>query len=84
MESRLDAGEIWIESVSLSKEEYARYGLGSGSDLRATNPTRHIQFRSEVWLSGLRHWFAKSTYKKIVSWVRIPFPPAQKWKGRAK
>ncbi|GFS28595.1 hypothetical protein Acr_00g0002710 [Actinidia rufa] len=38
----------------------------------------------EVWLSGLRHWFAKSTYKKIVSWVRIPFPPARKWNGRAK
>lgn len=38
----------------------------------------------EVWLSGLRHWFAKSTYNKIVSWVRIPFPPAQKLNGRAK
>nr|GMC58548.1 hypothetical protein TanjilG_32901 [Ipomoea batatas]GMD77933.1 hypothetical protein TanjilG_32901 [Ipomoea batatas] len=38
----------------------------------------------KVWLSGLRHWFAKSTYKKIVSWVRIPFPPARKFNGRAK
>jgi hypothetical protein len=75
--SRLDAGEIWIESFSLSKEEYARYGLRSGS-----SGNRHIQFRSttwmEVWLSGLRHWFAKSTYKKIVSWVRIPFPPVER------
>lgn len=49
------------------------------------NPTHPIPINNlEVWLSGLRHWFAKSTYKKIVSWVRIPFPPARKWNGRAK
>ena len=30
----------------------------------------------EVWLSGLRHWSAKSTnIQDIVSWVRILFPP---------
>ncbi|XLT27829.1 hypothetical protein HN873_059121 [Arachis hypogaea] len=51
--------------------------------LWATNRTSNSD-QLEVWLSGLRHWFAKSTYKKIVSWVRIPFPPARKWNGRAK
>ena len=29
----------------------------------------------EGWLSGLRHWFAKSAYNLLVPWVRIPFLP---------
>jgi hypothetical protein len=29
----------------------------------------------EEWLSGLKHWFAKSKYNFFVPWVRIPFPP---------
>lgn len=29
----------------------------------------------ERWLSGLKRWFAKSKYNKIIPWVRIPFFP---------
>lgn len=58
----------------------ARYGLRSCPKGYLIRSTTYL----EVWLSGLRHWFAKSTYKKIVSWVRIPFPPARKWNGQAK
>ncbi len=32
-------------------------------------------FCVEEWLSGLRHWFAKSAYIFVVPWVRIPFLP---------
>lgn len=58
----------------------ARYGL-RGSD--SPSGAHQISINNlEGWLSGLRHWFAKSTYKKIVSWVRIPFPPARKCNGQ--
>lgn len=61
----------------------ARYGLLRGSD--SPSGAHKISINNlEGWLSGLRHWFAKSTYKKIVSWVRIPFPPARKCNGQAK
>ena len=34
----------------------------------------YTQLREE-WLSGLRHWFAKSKGSVAAAWVRIPFPP---------
>lgn len=33
------------------------------------------KYLQEKWLSGLKHWFAKSTYNFVVSWVRIPSFP---------
>ncbi|KAK8539582.1 hypothetical protein V6N13_034874 [Hibiscus sabdariffa] len=77
---------FFIERESLAHRgrvrALARYGL-RGSD--SPSGAHQISINNlEGWLSGLRHWFAKSTYKKIVSWVRIPFPPARKWNGRAK
>ncbi|KAF1893360.1 hypothetical protein Lal_00001826 [Lupinus albus] len=85
-------GEDWQSSsfsggVFIEKRAALRLTQLIGSDSPSVGcPTAHkIPINNlEVWLSGLRHWFAKSTYKKIVSWVRIPFPPARKWNGRAK
>ena len=34
----------------------------------------------EKWLSGLKHWFAKSAYNDFISWVQIPFSPKIKKK----
>ena len=53
--SRLDAGEIWIESFSLSKEEYARYGLRSGSSGNQPGTSNSDQQLGgmAVWLKAL-------------------------------
>ncbi|OIW15497.1 hypothetical protein TanjilG_32901 [Lupinus angustifolius] len=84
----------WLDSVfspgRVGGEDWQSSSFSGGligSDSPSVGcPTAHkIPINNlEVWLSGLRHWFAKSTYNKIVSWVRIPFPSAQKWNGRAK
>lgn len=79
---------IFLDDERLSRsqieEEYARQRATAYEVDRVRQPfgqptAQKIPINNlEGWLSGLRHWFAKSTYKKIVSWVRIPFPPARK------
>lgn len=55
--------------------------LGSGDEqscgFKSCHPYKNLIINFlEEWLSGLRHWFAKSAYNVFVPWVQIPFLPA--------
>lgn len=47
--------------------------LGSGDSTSCGFKSCHPY--GEEWLSGSRHWFAKSAYTVCVPWVQIPFLP---------
>ncbi|RZC78786.1 hypothetical protein C5167_002991 [Papaver somniferum] len=64
------SGSFYLKSTEL--ELRGQPNWQSNSDLQ----------NLEGWMSVLRHWFDKPTYKIIVSWVQIPFPPVERKKSK--